>query len=46
MKYYNEIMKKIILGILCISILALAACGVKSDLRRPDSSFPRSYPVY
>ncbi|MDW2995908.1 MAG: lipoprotein [Alphaproteobacteria bacterium] len=38
-------MKKIFLGFLVISMLALTGCGVKSDLKRPDS-FPRNYPVY
>ena len=39
-------MKKVFLGFLLITTLATAACGVKSNLSRPDSSFPRNYPVY
>ena len=43
---YNHVMKKIILGLMVVSVFALAGCGVKSDLVRPNSSFPRNYPVY
>ena len=43
---YNGAMKKIILGILVVLSLAVAGCGVKSGLERPDSSFPRAYPVH
>ena len=39
-------MKKIILGFIIVATLVVAGCGVKSDLRRPDPSFPRDYPVY
>lgn len=39
-------MKKALIGFVVVSILALAGCGVKSDLARPDASFPRDYPVY
>ena len=39
-------MKKTLLGILLIITLAVSACGVKSELARPDESFPRNYPVY
>ena len=39
-------MKKLFLGFLLISTLAITACGVKSELVRPDPSYPRSYPVY
>ena len=40
------IMKKAILGFVIVATLAIAGCGVKSDLVRPDPSFPRDYPVY
>lgn len=39
-------MKKVFIGFIFISILTVAGCGVKSDLARPDPSFPRDYPVY
>lgn len=39
-------MKKVFIGFIFISILTVAGCGVKSDLARPDPSFPRNYPVY
>lgn len=39
-------MKKAFLGFLLITMLTLTGCGVKSDLQRPDKSFPRNYPVY
>ena len=38
-------MKKIIIGILVVLSLAVAGCGVKTGLDRPDSSYPRAYPV-
>jgi hypothetical protein len=38
-------MKKVLLFLICISAIALGACGVKSDLARPDGSL-RDYPVY
>lgn len=38
--------KKIFLGFLLIATVAVAACGVKSELAKPDPSFPRTYPVY
>jgi predicted small lipoprotein YifL len=38
-------MKKIFLGFLVLSVLALTGCGVKSELKRPGD-FPRNYPVY
>ena len=43
---YNKRMKKIVLCVLLISSLGVAACGVKSDLEKPNPSFPREYPVY
>jgi hypothetical protein len=42
--YYNSRMKKIILWIFVVVILS--ACGVKSDLQRPNPAYPRDYPVY
>ena len=39
-------MKKILIGFVVILSFAVAGCGVKSDLARPDASFPRDYPVY
>lgn len=41
-------MKKIIYAIFVIFIVAIsvAGCGVKSDLVRPDGTFPRNYPIY
>lgn len=43
---YNSGMKKLFIGFIVISILTITGCGVKSDLVRPDKSFPRDYPVY
>ena len=40
-----SVMKKIFLGFLLVTMLALTGCGVKSELERPDK-FPRNYPVY
>ena len=37
-------MKKIFI-ILCLISIALAGCGVKSDLEH-DKDYPRNYPVY
>ncbi|MBQ8255932.1 MAG: lipoprotein [Alphaproteobacteria bacterium] len=39
-------MKKIFIGFIVLSVFALSGCGVKSDLARPDPSFPRNYPIY
>jgi len=36
----------LVIAMLLMSVLAVSGCGVKSDLARPDSSFPRDYPVY
>ena len=43
---YNGRMKKVILGILVVLLLAVAGCGVKTSPDRPDNSFPRAYPVH
>ena len=43
---YNNRMRKIFIGFILFSSLLVAACGVKSELARPDASFPRDYPVY
>lgn len=32
--------------LIAISTLAVAGCGVKSELRHPNPDYPRSYPVY
>ena len=47
-KRYNQIMKKLIFAVFAVLVVAftVAGCGVKSDLVRPDKSFPRNYPVY
>ena len=39
-------MKKLFMLFLLIGTLAVSACGVKSELDKPDPSFPRDYPVY
>lgn len=39
-------MNKVFIGFLLIATMAMAACGVKSDLSHPDSAYPRNYPVY
>lgn len=41
-------MKKVICLVLALIFVALtvAGCGVKSDLVRPDGTFPRNYPIY
>lgn len=39
-------MNKVFIGFLLIATMAIAACGVKSDLSHPDSAYPRNYPVY
>ena len=39
-------MNKVFIGFLLIATMAVAACGVKSDLEKPDPSYPRNYPVY
>ena len=41
-------MKKLIFAVFAVLVVAftVAGCGVKSDLVRPDKSFPRNYPVY
>ncbi len=39
-------MKKLFLGFFIVATLAMAGCGVKSELDRPGDSFPRNYPVY
>lgn len=46
LQIYNHTMQKIILGLLFAVTLTITACGVKSELARPDDSFPRNYPVY
>ncbi|MBO7643012.1 MAG: lipopeptide [Alphaproteobacteria bacterium] len=38
-------MKKVFIAFLVLVSLAVAGCGAKSALYRPDSSFPRAYPV-
>lgn len=39
-------MKKIVLFLLVGAIFAVAGCGVKSELVKPNQEFPRNYPVY
>lgn len=40
-------MRKIILCFMMLGVIAVtAACAVKSDLDKPDSGYPRNYPVY
>lgn len=43
---YNCRMKKIFTIFIVLGILIISGCGVKSDLKRPDPSFPRNYPIY
>lgn len=43
---HNLGMKKVFLFFVILSTLVVAGCGVKSELERPDPSFPRNYPVY
>ncbi|MCL2749100.1 MAG: lipoprotein [Alphaproteobacteria bacterium] len=39
-------MKKVILLFVFSAMVALTACGVKSDLEHPNgANFPRNYPV-
>jgi hypothetical protein len=45
-EFYNTAMKKIFIGFLIIMSLAVAGCGVKTALERPDPSYPRAYPVH
>jgi len=43
---HNTSMKKVILILSVLSVFVVAACGVRSDLARPDPSYPRNYPMY
>ena len=43
---YNTGMKKLISFLMLCAILLVSGCGVKSELVRPDGSFPRDYPIY
>lgn len=43
--WYNSDMKKILLILVCLCAVAMAGCGVKSDLERPAGPL-RNYPVY
>ena len=44
--FYNIGMKKIFIGFLIVLSLAVAGCGVKTALEKPDPSYPRTYPVH
>ena len=43
---YNDCMKKVFMFFVLITVLIVSGCGVKSELTRPDGSFPRDYPIY
>lgn len=45
-RVYNQRMRSLFVFCLLIISLIVSGCGVKSDLVRPDQSFPRDYPVY
>ena len=43
---YNGCMKKLFMFFVLMTVLIVSGCGVKSELARPDGSFPRDYPIY
>lgn len=43
---YNSRMKKLFMFFVLMTVLIVSGCGVKSELTRPDGSFPRDYPIY